>query len=99
VWNLCWDLYRADAYQAAVTSPACRDPRGPDDSGRDAPPAWDPAGSLFPPHTERRVIKGGSFLCDPSYCLSYRPSARRGVTPDTSTSHIGFRCAKSLPTR
>jgi sulfatase modifying factor 1 len=41
---------------------------------------------------ERRVIKGGSHLCAPSYCLRYRPAARQGETVDTSTSHIGFRC-------
>jgi formylglycine-generating enzyme required for sulfatase activity len=50
-----------------------------------APPA---PGSDFP----RRVIKGGSHLCAPSYCLRYRPAARQGETIDTSTSHIGFRC-------
>jgi formylglycine-generating enzyme required for sulfatase activity len=37
------------------------------------------------------VIRGGSFLCSQSYCLSYRPSARRGSDPYTSMSHIGFR--------
>ena len=42
--------------------------------------------------TPRRVIKGGSHLCAPSYCLRYRPAARQGETVDTSTSHIGFRC-------
>jgi formylglycine-generating enzyme len=40
----------------------------------------------------RRVIKGGSHLCAPSYCLRFRPAARQGETVDTSTSHIGFRC-------
>jgi sulfatase modifying factor 1 len=40
----------------------------------------------------RRVIKGGSHLCAPSYCLRYRPAARQSETVDTSTSHIGFRC-------
>jgi sulfatase modifying factor 1 len=40
----------------------------------------------------RRVIKGGSHLCAPNYCLRYRPAARQGETVDTSTSHIGFRC-------
>ena len=38
------------------------------------------------------VIKGGSHLCAPNYCLRYRPAARQGETIDTSTSHIGFRC-------
>jgi formylglycine-generating enzyme len=40
----------------------------------------------------RKVIKGGSHLCAPNYCLRYRPAARQGETVDTSTGHIGFRC-------
>jgi formylglycine-generating enzyme len=38
------------------------------------------------------VVKGGSHLCAPNYCLRYRPSARQGETRDSSTCHIGFRC-------
>ncbi len=38
------------------------------------------------------VIKGGSHLCSPDYCLRYRPAARQPQTADTSTSHLGFRC-------
>lgn len=41
----------------------------------------------------RRVVKGGSHLCAPEYCHRYRPQARQGQTEDSSTSHIGFRCA------
>ena len=41
---------------------------------------------------ERKVIKGGSHLCAPNYCLRYRPAARQGESVETSTSHIGFRC-------
>ena len=44
------------------------------------------------PAIERRVIKGGSHLCAPSYCLRFRPAARQFETVDTSTGHIGFRC-------
>ena len=40
----------------------------------------------------RKVIKGGSHLCAPNYCLRYRPAARQSETVDTSTGHIGFRC-------
>lgn len=47
------------------------------------------------PYTQKRVVKGGSFLCNPSYCESYRPSARRGTPPDTGSSHTGFRCVIS----
>ena len=42
-----------------------------------------------------RVIKGGSHLCAESYCRRYRPAARHMQTSDSSTSHIGFRCARS----
>ncbi len=40
----------------------------------------------------RRIIKGGSHLCAPNYCLRFRPAARQGEAVDTSTGHIGFRC-------
>jgi formylglycine-generating enzyme required for sulfatase activity len=40
----------------------------------------------------RRIVKGGSFLCADSYCLRYRPAARRPQAVDTGTSHVGFRC-------
>ena len=40
----------------------------------------------------RRVVKGGSHLCAPSYCRRYRPAARWPQPVDTSTSHVGFRC-------
>jgi len=45
-------------------------------------------------HIPRRVIKGGSHLCAPSYCLRYRPAARQFEAVDTSTAHIGFRCVR-----
>ena len=40
----------------------------------------------------RKVVKGGSHLCAPSYCRRYRPAARHPQSIDTSTSHVGFRC-------
>jgi formylglycine-generating enzyme required for sulfatase activity len=46
-----------------------------------------------PPEGAARVIKGGSFLCHKSYCNRYRVAARSSNTPDSSTSHMGFRCA------
>jgi sulfatase modifying factor 1 len=45
-----------------------------------------------PDEIPRNVIKGGSHLCAPSYCLRFRPAARQGEAIDTSTSHLGFRC-------
>jgi len=48
-----------------------------------------------PPSGTARVIKGGSFLCHKSYCNRYRVAARTSNTPDSSTSHMSFRCALS----
>jgi sulfatase modifying factor 1 len=88
VWQWCSDWYRVDAFTQLATELAeknvCSDNGGPSES-------WDPAD----PSTPKRVVKGGSFLCSPSYCESYRPSARRGTPPDTGTSHTGFRCVIS----
>jgi formylglycine-generating enzyme required for sulfatase activity len=64
------------------------------------------AGSFDPRQPEiripRKVLKGGSHLCAPSYCRRYRPAARHAEPVDTSTSHVGFRCvlrrgARSCP--
>lgn len=38
-----------------------------------------------------KTSKGGSFLCHRSYCYRYRIAARSGISPDSSTSHQGFR--------
>lgn len=87
VWNWCSDFYAADVHaRADAKEPSC-DPAGP-------------ATTFAPhnPHAVEHVIKGGSFLCNPSYCESYRPSARRGTPYDTGSEHIGFRCAKDLET-
>jgi len=45
-----------------------------------------------PSRVPRRVTKGGSHACAPSYCRRYRPAARMAQPIDTSTSHVGFRC-------
>jgi formylglycine-generating enzyme len=67
---------------------ACCAPRNPRVTSAEA--------SLVPgepgAHIPRRVIKGGSHLCAPNYCLRYRPAARQGEATETSTSHLGFRC-------
>ena len=50
----------------------------------------DPAG---PESGERRVMRGGSFLCHESYCYRYRVAARSSNTPDSTSANLGFRCA------
>ncbi len=97
VWNWCSDLYRADTFaQRAGDAGACCDPQGPETAAGERPLPGDPSPPMVP-GAIRRVIKGGSFLCHPDYCESYRPAARRGTEPDTGSSHVGFRCAMDAP--
>ncbi|MGX1305692.1 sulfatase modifying factor 1 [Amorphus suaedae] len=64
------------------------DPQGPDAvvAARFSSPATGP----------RRVVKGGSWLCAPSYCQRYRPSARQPAELSLGTNHIGFRIVKDV---
>jgi formylglycine-generating enzyme len=78
VWEWTSDLFR---------------PRHRRDAGEHAKPCCTPR-DVSRGDIPRRVIKGGSHLCAPNYCLRYRPAARQGEAADTSTSHIGFRCVR-----
>jgi len=84
VWQWTGDWYRADAFSLALKGPQAIDPIGPGNS-------YDPDEAGMPVDAPKRTIRGGSFLCSKEYCLSYRPSARRGSDPDTGMSHTGFR--------
>ncbi len=64
-----------------------------DDFVQQAPrPCCAPQRDIGSERFTRKVIKGGSHLCAPNYCLRYRPAARQSESVDTSTGHIGFRC-------
>ncbi len=43
---------------------------------------------------DRRVMRGGSYLCHASYCNRYRTDARSSNAPDSATTNLGFRCAR-----
>jgi formylglycine-generating enzyme required for sulfatase activity len=47
-----------------------------------------------PSRGDRRVMRGGSYLCHKSYCFRYRVAARSANTPDSSTGNLGFRCVR-----
>jgi len=50
-----------------------------------------------PPGAAQQVIKGGSFLCAPNYCMRYRAGARQPQDADLATSHLGFRTILIAP--
>lgn len=71
----------------------CEDRFSPDHHVKHPEERTNPTG---PKTGDRRMQKGGSFLCHDSYCNRYRISARIGNTPDSATANLGFRCAADL---
>ncbi|SET00328.1 Formylglycine-generating enzyme, required for sulfatase activity, contains SUMF1/FGE domain [Oceanobacillus limi] len=51
---------------------------------------------LGPKNGDSRVMRGGSYLCQDSYCNRYRVAARTSNTPDSSSGNIGFRCVMDM---
>ena len=86
VWEWTEDWW-TNRHPDDVDGPCCA-PTNP--RGGSIEQSFDPAQPQFP--IARKVIKGGSHLCADSYCLRYRPAARRPQMIDTGTSHLGFRC-------
>lgn len=46
--------------------------------------------------TSQKVLRGGSFLCEPSFCHGYQITGKSESTPDTSLMHTGFRCVRDI---
>jgi sulfatase modifying factor 1 len=86
-WQWVADWYAYDYFTAQAKLGVVANPPGP---GR----SFDPYDGRTPVHAPKRVTRGGSFLCNVDYCLSYRPSARRGNDPSNPMSHVGFRLVK-----
>jgi len=86
-WQWVADWYDATYFKDEAKLAKVVDPRGPASS-------YDPDDRGVPVEAPKRVTRGGSFLCNVDYCLSYRPSARRGTDPYNPMSHIGFRLVK-----
>jgi formylglycine-generating enzyme required for sulfatase activity len=63
----------------------------------DAPPPDQVPAALRSGAAAQQVIKGGSFLCAPNYCMRYRAGAREAQDRDLGTSHLGFRTILVAP--
>jgi formylglycine-generating enzyme required for sulfatase activity len=87
VWEWCSDWYNADYYKL-LENKITINPKGPDKS-------LDPDD----PYTPKKSLRGGSFLCNNSYCSGYRNARRMKSSPDTGLEHTGFRCVKDVKQR
>lgn len=83
VWEWCSDWYRSDYYECLAQEKMSANPSGP-------PNSFDP----YMPYSAQKIIRGGSFLCNDSYCSGYRAAARMKSSPDTGLEHTGFRCVR-----
>ena len=88
VWEWTADWY--SGRHAADAAKACCIPENPRGAAMEG--SYDPRQPDI--RIPRKVLKGGSHLCAPSYCRRYRPAARHAEPVDTSTSHVGFRCVR-----
>jgi formylglycine-generating enzyme required for sulfatase activity len=84
VWEWCADWYHENYYKTLASQTAVN-PKGPETS-------YD----SNEPYAQKRVSRGGSFLCHKSYCSGYRNSMRMKTTPDTGSIHTGFRAVMDL---
>ena len=88
VWEWTSDWYNVNYYKDLLEDKAaCHNPKG-------ATHAFNPNNI----YAQEKVIKGGSFLCNINYCISYRISAKMSSTPDTSLEHLGFRAVAAKNT-
>jgi formylglycine-generating enzyme required for sulfatase activity len=88
VWEWCADYYKDDYYKDLTRTAAS--------TGGDTSPILNPRGPVTShdpdePLARKRVIRGGSFLCNESYCTGYRVSRRMKSTEDSGMEHVGFR--------
>ena len=88
VWEWTSDWYRPDTKKQYLVnaSKLCINPKGPESS-------YDPNDPYV---TQKRVIKGGSFLCSDQYCSNYRSTSRMATSIDSGQNHLGFRCVKDI---
>ncbi len=82
VWEWCADWYD-NSYYKSLDGKTSTNPQGPSKS-------YDPDD----PGVQKRCLRGGSFLCNDSYCSGYRVARRMKSTPDTGLEHTGFRCVR-----
>lgn len=83
VWEWVSDWYREDYYQN-VSGKTIKNPKGPSTS-------LDPEEPTVP----KKVTRGGSFMCNDSYCKGYRVSSRMKSSADTGLQNTGFRCVSN----
>jgi sulfatase modifying factor 1 len=82
VWEWVADWYMLD-YYLSLGNGVSNNPKGPENG-------YDPEETYVP----KKVTRGGSFMCNSSYCEGYKVTSRMKSSPDTGLENTGFRCVK-----
>ena len=85
VWEWCEDRYDVSTYAEYENAGKVINPKGSNQYN-------DPR----EPFSQKHVIRGGSFLCNDSYCSGYRVSRRMSSSKDSGFNHTGFRCVMDI---
>ena len=85
VWEWCYDDYNNNTYHIDGSKELLANQRVEIISD-----------NIIPPLALKKIMRGGSFLCNDSYCSGYRVARRMSASKDTGLSHTGFRCAKDI---
>ncbi|MEM0941146.1 MAG: SUMF1/EgtB/PvdO family nonheme iron enzyme [Bacteroidota bacterium] len=85
VWEWCLDKYDISSYARDKEQGLMQDLPGSDNY-------YDPR----EPYTPKHVTRGGSFLCNESYCSGYRVARRMSTGNDSGFNHTGFRCVREI---
>ncbi|MBU6455776.1 MAG: formylglycine-generating enzyme family protein, partial [Cyanobacteria bacterium REEB67] len=82
-WEWCSDWYDRGYYSELVlqNKTVSRNPQGPTRLDRRL--------------EQKRVQRGGSFLCADSYCTRFMVGTRGKGEINTAANHLGFRCVKA----
>ncbi|RZS91874.1 formylglycine-generating enzyme family protein [Aquimarina brevivitae] len=87
VWEWTLDWYGADYYKhISQNTQLSYNPKGPTKTTE-----------VYQQQATNKVVRGGSFLCNDSWCSGYRNARRMRLSPDSGMQHVGFRCVRSVP--
>ncbi len=86
VWEWTMDWYGANYYKTLKDKgETAINPQGPQKTVE-----------VFDSNAINKVVRGGSFLCNDSWCSGYRNARRMRLSPDSGMQHVGFRCVRDV---
>lgn len=87
VWEWTMDWYSATYDHTTNKSNILNNPKGPEQTFE-----------VYDTNAVNKIVRGGSFLCNDSWCSGYRNARRMRLSPDSGMEHLGFRLVTHIQT-